>query len=152
MSVLSGAPSSHNYMPREEALMPHHALQHNMMAQMQAFSAVTIKSTLIMSAETAAGEIDETLRLCLSHCLPIFIEIPSDIAAKVCVGGADRLRYAPISSWQTGAPHNPTSCAEAVSRTAKALLLAKRPALLAGVECDYDYDNYCYYDYYDYHD
>jgi TPP-dependent 2-oxoacid decarboxylase len=70
------------------AMLPYAALY----ASVQAFSAVTVKSTLIMSAETAAEEIDETLRLCLSHCLPVFIEIPSDIAAQVCAA-TDCVKY-----------------------------------------------------------
>jgi thiamine pyrophosphate-dependent acetolactate synthase large subunit-like protein len=100
----------------------------------QAFEAVTIKSELLLSAETAAEQVDSALILCLSRCLPIFIELPSDIAAMQCVGAAERLARSPAAQWQTAQPHNPIASAAAVKRCAKLLLTAKRPALLAGVE------------------
>jgi indolepyruvate decarboxylase len=133
MVVISGAPPSRNYKPNDLAL-PHHVLKGNMMSQMQAFHPVTTAATLLLTADGAAERIDETLCQSIAQCLPVLIEIPSDVAAMPIVGAAEKLAREPVSLWPTAPPHSSEACAAAVDRCRDALLAASRPALLVGLE------------------
>lgn len=86
------------------------------------------------SPRRAAPPARQTLKTCLRHCRPVYLEIPLNIAAAECEDAQERLDKAPTSSWELGQVHDEEQCATAVEAAAKLIFGARRPAILAGVE------------------
>ncbi|PYH93118.1 hypothetical protein BO71DRAFT_441948 [Aspergillus ellipticus CBS 707.79] len=80
--VLSGCPST-NLLASDKFL--HHApTLSNRYQGLHAYQGVTAASVRLDSAETAAGVLDDTIGKCLEESIPVYIEVPNDLASAAC--------------------------------------------------------------------
>lgn len=128
-----GAPRVQDYKPGGDSF-PHHGLVGNLYAEHTAYKEVTVSSAILFDPAAAADTIDETLRQCVRDSMPVFLEVPMDVAAAECPGASERLLERPASSWDFSPPHDAAACTDAVAEVARLLLGARRPAILVGVE------------------
>lgn len=121
--LINGAPAARR---RETQAMVHHLVAHYYL-QLEIFAKITADATMLTDPFTAPDEIDRVLRSCLTHKLPVYIELPADIVRAACKPPAEALTA-------TTAHSNPESLAEAVKEAAMLLQNAKDPVILAGIE------------------
>lgn len=120
--VISGAPGLDE---RARSPLLHHRVR-DFHTQHQIFQNVTVASTAIEEPEVAPEQIDQVLEACVTHKRPVYIELPRDVAGKLCA--------APAPLKRTRQKSNPEALAEAVAEAAAMLKAAKRPVILGGVE------------------
>jgi TPP-dependent 2-oxoacid decarboxylase len=123
MVVISGAPGSRR---REAGAMVHHLIS-NYYLQLDVYKKLTTDATIITDPETAPDEIDRVLRNCVARKLPVYIELPADMAVARCrKPGEMRFEKQP--------PSHGESLRECLAEVAGLLNSAKNPIIMAGVE------------------
>ena len=121
--VISGAPASRR---REAGALVHHLIT-DYYLQLEVFKKVTVDAAILLRAETAPDEIDRVIRNCIVRKLPVYIELPADLARAACRAPAP-LSLAP-------APRSDEdSLKDCVAEAAELINRAASPVVLAGVE------------------
>ncbi len=121
--VISGAPNSS--VSKDNLLLHHTTGDYNL--QLSIMEKATVASVILMDANQAASQIDQTLAACLHYKRPVYIEIPLDIIHQSCTL---RETYSSLPSKLT----NSETLHEGVEEAVNLLEKAERPVILAGVE------------------
>jgi TPP-dependent 2-oxoacid decarboxylase len=121
--VISGAPPARR---RESGALVHHLVS-NYFLQLEIFRKVTTDATILTDPETAPDEIDRVIRNCVVRKLPVYLEVPADIARASCRPPRELPAPEPVSS-------DEDSLAECVSEAADMFDRSDHPLMLAGVE------------------
>ncbi|MFA5271060.1 MAG: thiamine pyrophosphate-binding protein [Candidatus Omnitrophota bacterium] len=121
--IISGGPkiSEHKH---------HHLLHHtigDMNLQYNIYEKITVKSVILLNAQQAPQQIDETISACLRFKRPVYIEIPTDLVSMPCA------EPKPFKA-DTVIPSDNEVLEEAVAETIEMLTAAKKVVVLAGVE------------------
>jgi len=122
--IISGSPGLKE---REEDVLLHHTVR-SYDCQRDIFKNITCASTVLDNPDTAGYEIDRVLEAMMHHKLPVYIELPRDIADK------------PIAYdvYGIGTPKSAVTdkenLAEAIEEVTQWLDTAESPVILAGVE------------------
>jgi len=121
--IISGAPPARR---REAGDMVHHLVS-NYDLQLEIFRKVTIDAVILTSPDTAPDAIDRVLQNSITRKLPVYIELPSDMANMPC--------RAPLPiARPKQQPSDEESLKECVEEAARLLNAAAKPIVLAGVE------------------
>lgn len=121
--AISGAPPARR---REAGAMVHHLVS-DYYLQLEIFKKVTIDAAILTNSETAPEAIDRVLQNAISRKLPVYIELPADMANVQC--------RAPLPAQRPKQqPSDEESLKECVEEAAKLLDAAAKPVVLAGVE------------------
>ncbi|CAM9387647.1 unnamed protein product [Chrysoparadoxa australica] len=130
--VVSGAPESIHYGKQP---MLHHTLPGGFLIQQQVFKNMTAACMLILKPEEAGATIDMALKECLSHSLPVFIEIPRDVG-KMFISDADLARLEQPLPKPGDAFYRPRVIPAAVEEATQHVLglinSAKKPIIVLG--------------------
>jgi len=121
--VISGAPATRR---REAGALVHHLVADYYM-QLEIFKKVTTDAALLSNPETAPDEIDRVIRSAVARKLPVYLEIPADIAVAPCRPPETLPVAAPISS-------DNESLKDCVEEAAALIDKSTNPLVLAGVE------------------
>jgi len=121
--VISGAPASHR---RESGVMVHHLIS-NYYMQLDIYKKITIDAAILTDPNTAPDEIDRVLRNCIARKLPVYLELPADIALSSCRKPGELFYDEPVTS-------NEDSLKECILEVAEKINKASNPVILAGVE------------------
>ncbi len=121
--IISGAPATRR---RESGALVHHLIS-NYYLQLEIYKKVTVDATILTDPNTAPEEIDRVLKNCISRKLPVYIELPGDIAVAPCREPVSWDKEASLSS-------NSGSLRECIAEVAERFNKAKNPIILAGVE------------------
>ena len=121
--IISGAPPTGQ---KASGALVHHLIS-DYYLQLVMFKKITCDTAVLSSANTAPEEIDSVIRNCIIQKLPVYLEIPSDIALAPCRSPGEMPDLAPL-------PSDKTSLAECISKTVEMLDRAAHPLLLAGME------------------
>ena len=121
--VISGAPPARR---RESGALVHHLIS-DYYLQLEIFKKVTIDAAILTDPNTAPEEIDRVIRNCVAQKLPVYLELPADIACAPCRPPEALLDHTALSS-------DEDSLAECVAEAARMLNSAEHPLMLAGVE------------------
>src|SRR5512136_1682057 len=78
--LISGAPPARR---REAGAMVHHLVA-DYYRQMEVFKMVTIDAAMLHDTDSAPAEIDRVLGSCVSRHLPVYLELPADMARAQC--------------------------------------------------------------------
>jgi len=78
--VISGAPPARR---REAGALVHHLVS-DYYLQLDIFKKVTIDAAILTNPETAPDEIDRVIRNGILHKLPVYLELPADMAHATC--------------------------------------------------------------------
>ncbi len=121
--LISGAPPTKR---REAGAMVHHLVA-DYYRQLEIFRMVTADAAMLRDAVSASSEIDRVLGNCISRHLPVYIELPADMAVAECAPPAGPLLMEIPAS-------DPKSLKKCAAEIAERLNEAKKPAILAGIE------------------
>jgi indolepyruvate decarboxylase len=121
--VISGAPPARR---RESGAMVHHLVA-DYDRQLEIFRKVTVDAAMLTNPDTAPDEIDRVIRNGIDRKLPVYLELPADMALASCrpPGNMPVPRHALYSA---------ESLSECVSEVAELFNRAAHPMILAGVE------------------
>ena len=137
--VISGAPGiNERYNGR---FLPHHKVQ-NFDTQQKIFEHLTIDSTLIQDPLTAAKNIDRVLLSAISYKLPVYLELPQDVAKLKIVNTFNHPKDTFTDHFSTkdslfGHIRDKTdnhALKEAITESVEMISSAKKPVIIAGVE------------------
>lgn len=78
--VITGSPATINFKTRP---LLHHTLG-DYQIPLKMYEKITIATTQLTCGQTAPDEIDRVLSLCISHQLPVYISLPSDVVMMKC--------------------------------------------------------------------
>ncbi len=121
--VISGAPASRR---RDSGAMVHHLIS-NYYMQLDIYKKITIDAAILIDPDIAPAMIDRVLTSCITRKLPVYLEIPADIAIAPC--------HEPIGTLSHKlAVSDPYSLSDCVAVVAEKFRKAKNPLILAGVE------------------
>ena len=123
MIVISGAPPTSS---RKAGAMVHHLVS-NYDLQFDVYEKLTIDSIVLSDADSAPAKIDRALKNCLTNKLPVYIEIPADIAVAEC-------RQPEPMEFIERKESDPAALRECIAEVVALLDKADNPMLLAGVE------------------
>jgi len=118
--VISAAPAR---APGRRELLLHHQVA-GLDCQLRVFREITCAQAVLDDPETAPGLIARTLDACVKQSLPVYIEIPRDMAQEPCD---------PVPPPRPE-PSNPDTVAECAAEIATIVEGAERPVLMVGVE------------------
>lgn len=121
--VITGSPATANFRTRP---LLHHTLG-DYQIPLRIYENITAASTQLVSADTAAVEIDRVLSACLSHQQPVYISLPSDVVMMTCHRPNAFLFPPP-------APSDQDALGEAIKEALGMLDQAQKPVVIAGVE------------------
>ena len=121
--VISGAPPARR---RESGAMVHHLVS-NYYLQLDVFRKITADAVILTDPNTAPDEIDRIIRNCIARKLPVYLELPADIANAPCRLPGKLLYATPLTS-------DEDSLAECVKEAAEMFHNSLHPMVLAGVE------------------
>ena len=121
--VICGAPPARR---REAGALVHHLVSDYYM-QLDLFKKITADAAILLDPHTAPDEIDRVLRQCIARKLPVYLELPADMANAPC-------REPGVLGALTPLPSDQDSLAECVAEAARICNDSKHPLLLAGVE------------------
>jgi len=121
--VISGAPPAHR---RETGALVHHLIA-DYYVQLDIFKKVTIDAAIITDADSAPDEIDRVIMNAIIHKLPVYLELPVDMARMACRPPLPASRPRQRLS-------DPESLDECVEEAARLLDASANPVVLAGVE------------------
>lgn len=121
--VISGAPP---LAQRKSGALVHHLIA-DYGLQLEIFRKVTCDAAVLTDPDAAPDIIDRILVNCITMKLPVYLEIPSDIAQAPCLPPKGQLQLARQSS-------DETALAECIAEAARMLNNAKHPLVLAGIE------------------
>lgn len=123
MIVISGAPPARR---REAGAMVHHLITSYYM-QLEICRKMTADAAILTDPETAPDEIDRVLAACVARKLPVYLELPADVALAACAAPGELRRELPAVS-------DEEALQECVAEVAEVLNEAEHPLILAGVE------------------
>lgn len=122
--VISGSPGMKE---RKEGIMLHHMVR-SFDCQREVFEKITCASTVLDNPNVAGFEIDRVFEALNHHKLPVYIELPRDIATKPVI----------YDVYNQGTPTSPETdeqnLEEAIEEVVGWLNTAKRPIIMAGVQ------------------
>jgi TPP-dependent 2-oxoacid decarboxylase len=121
--IISGAPANRR---RESGAMVHHLIS-DYYLQLDIYKKVTTDAAILTDPNTAPDEIDRVLVNCISRKLPVYLEIPADMANAECRKPGE-LRY------DKPATSDEDSLKECIAEAAEKFNKAQNPLILAGVE------------------
>ncbi|GLA07606.1 pyruvate decarboxylase 3 [Aspergillus niger] len=121
--VLSGCPATG--LVNSDKFLHHAPTAKNKDQALQAFQGVTAASVRLESVESAPDVLDDTISKCLDSSLPVYIEIPNDVAFAACTPPSPLSRKV---NWKTQ-PHVLKEPADAITGIWNS---SKRPVLLLG--------------------
>ncbi len=121
--LINGAPPARR---REAGAMVHHLVTHYYL-QLEMFQKITADAAMLTDPAEAPATIDRLLHSCLTHKLPVYLELPADIATVACREPDSPLTILPL-------PSDPESLSEAVAEAAALIDKAQNPVILAGIE------------------
>lgn len=121
--VISGAPATRR---REAGALVHHLVSDYYM-QFEIFKKVTTDAALLSNPETAPDEIDRVIRNAVTRKLPVYLEIPADMATAPCRAPAILPPPAPL-------PTDSESLKDCVEEAAGLINKSADPVVLAGIE------------------
>lgn len=121
--LISGAPPAKR---RDAGALVHH-LVIDYYRQLEIYRKVTVDAALLTDADTAPAVIDRVLASCLSRKLPVYLELPADLAWAPCLPPAEPLALVTKIS-------NPESLRDCADEIAELLNKAAHPAILVGIE------------------
>ncbi|MBI4861651.1 MAG: alpha-keto acid decarboxylase family protein [Candidatus Riflebacteria bacterium] len=121
--IISGAPPSRH---RDAGSMVHHLIS-DYYLQLEIFKKLTVDAAILTSPETAPAEIDRVIQNGIAKKLPVYLELPADLARAPCSPPAP-----------TAEPARPRTDAmvlkDCVEETAELINRSSSPVVLAGVE------------------
>lgn len=121
--IISGAPATRR---RESGAMVHHLIS-DYYLQLDIYKKLTTDAAILTDPNTAPDEIDRVLRNCISRKLPVYLELPADIANARCRAPGALSYEKPITSGED-------SLKECIAEVAERFNKALNPVILAGVE------------------
>ncbi len=121
--IISGAPAAGR---REAGSLVHHLVS-DYALQFDIFNKVTTDAALLSNPETAPGEIDRVIRNGITRKLPVYLELPADMASAPCRPPAISLAPAPPST-------DNESLRDCIEEAAGLVDSSADPVALAGVE------------------
>jgi indolepyruvate decarboxylase len=121
--LISGAPPCKRR--AAEAMVHHLVVDYD--RQLDIYRKVTIDAALLNDADTAPALIDRVLASCISRKLPVYFELPADLAWAACSPPTEAL----VVPAKTSDPESLRDCAAEV---AELINKAAYPAILAGIE------------------
>lgn len=121
--LISGAPPTKR---RSSGAMVHHLVA-DYDRQLDIYRKVTVDAALLNNADTAPALIDRVLASCISSKLPVYLELPADLAWAACSPPEEALSIAT----KTSDPESLRDCADEI---AELINKAVDPAILAGIE------------------
>jgi len=121
--VISGAPANRR---RESGAMVHHLIS-DYYLQLDVYKKMTTDAAILTDPDTAPAEIDRVLGNCISRKLPVYLELPCDVALMPC---------AAPGAWHCAAKaaSDTDSLQECMAEVASKVNAARSPLILAGVE------------------
>lgn len=122
--LISGAPPARR---REAGAMVHHLVS-NYYLQLDIYRKITADAAILTDANTACDEIDRVIRSCITRKLPVYLELPIDMAHAPC-----RRPQGPLAGIAP-LPSDEDSLVECVSEAAEMFNNSEHPLVLAGVE------------------
>lgn len=123
MIIISGAPPARR---REAGAMVHHLVS-DYYLQLDIFKKVTIDAAILTDPLTAPDEIDRVIRNGILHKLPVYLELPADMAHAPC--------RPPMPLTESATLHSDVeSMVKCLQEAAKLIDRAKNPVVLAGIE------------------
>jgi indolepyruvate decarboxylase len=120
--IISGSPGINE---RKKSSLLHHKIK-DYDTQYNIFKNVTVASTVLDDINTIPIEIERVLSAALQQKLPVYIEIPRDMAYKVVKG--------PKECYIPDVIINPKAMNEALEETANMINNSNSPVVVAGVE------------------
>ena len=120
--IISGSPGINE---RKKSSLLHHKIK-DYDTQYNIFKNVTVASTVLDDINTIPIEIERVLSAALQHKLPVYIEIPRDMAFKVVKG--------PKECYIPDVIINSKAMNEALEETANMINKSNNPVVVAGVE------------------
>jgi len=121
--VISGAPPARR---REAGAMVHHLVA-DYYRQVEIFKKVTIDAAMLANPDAAPDEIDRVIRNCVTEKLPVYLELPVDVALAPCRTPRPIADIAPPRS-------DEASLSECVAEAASLFDRSAHPLVLAGME------------------
>ncbi|RAL04490.1 uncharacterized protein BO80DRAFT_441954 [Aspergillus ibericus CBS 121593] len=121
--VLAGCPATN--LLDSGKFLHHTPTTRNKDQGLQAFQGVTATSVRLESAETAVDVLDETIGKCLDSSLPVYIEVPNDLASAACA------HPSPLGR-KVGARSDPHMLKEAVDTITDIWNSSHKPVLILG--------------------
>jgi indolepyruvate decarboxylase len=121
--VISGAPPARR---REAGALVHHLVS-DYYLQLDVFRKVTIDAALLTDPQTAPDEIDRVIRNGILHKLPVYLELPADMAHAPCRPPAVNAESVKLNSDEENLKNCLHAAAELLNR-------AEKPVVLAGIE------------------
>ncbi|GKZ36418.1 pyruvate decarboxylase 3 [Aspergillus brasiliensis] len=121
--VLSGCPATN--LVDSDKFLHHSPTAKNKDQALNAFQGVTAASVRLESAETAPDVLDDTIGKCLASSLPVYIEVPNDLASAACTQPSPLSRKVTLKS-------QPRVLKEAVETITDIWNSSQRPVLLLG--------------------
>ncbi|PYH28446.1 pyruvate decarboxylase [Aspergillus neoniger CBS 115656] len=121
--VLSGCPTTS--LVKSDKFLHHAPSAKNKDQALRAFEGVTAASVRLESAETASDVLDDTIGKCLDSSMPVYIEVPNDLASAACA------RPSPLSR-KVNLKSQPRVLKEAVEAITSIWNSSQRPVLLLG--------------------
>ncbi|RAH58791.1 pyruvate decarboxylase [Aspergillus piperis CBS 112811] len=121
--VLSGCPTTS--LVKSDKFLHHAPSAKNKDQALRAFEGVTAASVRLESADTASDVLDDTIGKCLDSSMPVYIEVPNDLASAACT------RPSPLSR-KVNLKSQPHILKEAVEEITSIWNSSQRPVLLLG--------------------
>ncbi|GAT27597.1 pyruvate decarboxylase [Aspergillus luchuensis] len=121
--VLSGCPTTS--LVKSDKFLHHAPSAKNKDQALRAFEGVTAASVRLGSADTASDVLDDTIGKCLDSSMPVYIEVPNDLASAACT------RPSPLSR-KVNLKSQPHILKEAVEEITSIWNSSQRPVLLLG--------------------
>lgn len=121
--VITGSPATINF--RTKPLL-HHTLG-DYQIPLKMYEKITIATTQLFSGETAPAEIDRVLTACLTHQLPVYISLPSDVVMMKC-------KKPEPFVFPTHPCSDKEALAEAINEAIEMLEKSKKPIVIGDVE------------------
>ncbi len=123
MIIISGAPPGSR---RESGALVHHLIS-GYDLQLDIFKKVTIDAVILRDAGSAPAAIDRVISNAILHKLPVYIELPADIAVAQCEKPGIFPEVIPP-------PSNDAALNSAIRLAADKINNAENPVVLAGIE------------------
>jgi indolepyruvate decarboxylase len=121
--VISGAPPARR---RNAGALVHHLVS-DYYLQLDVFKKVTIDAAILTDPQTAPDEIDRVISRAIAHKLPVYLELPADMAHAPC--------RQPVARTTGITLHTDEEILKrALHEAAELLNSAENPVLLAGIE------------------
>ena len=121
--VISGAPPARR---RNSGALVHHLVS-DYYLQLDIFRKVTIDAAILTDPHTAPDEIDRVITNAIAHKLPVYLELPADMAHAPC--------RQPMARASSVRPHSDKdSLKKSLQKAAEVINSSENPVLLAGIE------------------